>query len=101
MKAKSGKYMTFLPDEINVEVSHKASTVLEAALAEGLDIDHTCGGNGTCGTCRIWVESGLEEIGERNEIEQEIANDRGFAPEERLACQTQAFSGLIVRRPSK
>jgi len=101
MKAKSGKYMTFLPDEINVEVSHKPSTVLEAALAAGLDIDHTCGGNGTCGTCRIWVESGLEEIGERNEIEQDIANDRGFAPEERLACQTQAFSGLIVRRPSK
>ena len=99
MKAKSGVYMTFLPDDLNVEVSHKVSTVLEAALSAGIEIDHTCGGNGTCGTCRIWVESGLEKIGERNEIEQEIADDRNFAPEERLACQTPALSGLVIRRP--
>ena len=92
--------MTFLPDEVNVEVSHKSCTVLEAALSEGIEIDHTCGGNGTCGTCRIVVEAGLDKIGERNEIEKEMAEDRGFAPEERLACQTHVISGLIVRRPT-
>jgi ferredoxin len=47
------------------------------------------------------VESGLEKIGERNEIEKELAEDRGFAPEERLACQTPALSGLVIRRPHK
>lgn len=100
MKAKSGIYMTFLPDELNVEVSHKACSVLDVALSEGIEIDHTCGGNGTCGTCRVWVEAGLEKIGERNEIEKEMAEDRGFAPAERLACQTPALSGLIIRRPT-
>lgn len=99
MKAKSGIYMTFLPDELNVEVSHKSSSVLEVALAAGIEIDHTCGGNGTCGTCRVWIESGNEKLGERNEVEQEMADDRGFAPQERLACQIPPIAGLIIKRP--
>ncbi|MFS4458856.1 2Fe-2S iron-sulfur cluster-binding protein [Bdellovibrio sp. HCB2-146] len=99
MKAKSGKFMTFLPDEEIVEVSHEGATVLEAALAAGVELNHTCGGFGTCGTCRVWVVSGLEKIGPRNEIEQEMADDRKFAPEERLACQISAFAGLVVRKP--
>ena len=90
--------MTFLPDDLDVEVSHKMSSVLEVAVAEGLEIDHTCGGHGTCGTCRVWVEVRLEKLGERNEIEKEMAEDRGFAPGERLACQIPALPGLVIKR---
>ncbi|WP_253696524.1 2Fe-2S iron-sulfur cluster-binding protein [Bdellovibrio bacteriovorus] len=93
---KSGIYITFLPDHPDVPVSHKDETVLEVALRAGIKISHTCGGNGTCGTCLVHVRKGLSDIGPRNEIESEMAEDRKFLDEERLACQTPPIQGLEV-----
>lgn len=101
MKPKSGKYITFLPDNIDALVSQKDQSVLEVAVREGLALDHTCGGFGTCGTCRIFVRKGLEKLPPRNEIEAEIAEDRGFQDFERLACQTEPLDGLVIERPAK
>lgn len=99
VKPKSGKYITFLPDDKNVLVSHKDQSVLDVALRQGLALDHTCGGFGTCGTCRIFVREGLENLPPRNEIEAEMAEDRGFKEQERLACQTPPVEGLVVEIP--
>ena len=101
MKPKSGKYITFLPDDLNVLVSHKDRSVLEVALRENLALDHTCGGNGTCGTCRVFIKKGLQNLPPRNEIEAEMADDRGFRNDERLACQIPPIEGLVIERPSK
>lgn len=100
MKAKSGKYISFLPDHENIAAGQDAVSVLEVAIVEQIPLHHTCGGFGTCGTCRIYVRKGLENLPERNEIEAEIAADRGFAPYERLACQTEPIDGLVVEIPS-
>ena len=89
--------ITFLPSETVVEASQKDESILEAALNAGFPLDHSCGGNGTCGTCLVWVEEGLERLGPREEIEQEMAEDRGFAPEERLCCQNKPQAGLVLR----
>lgn len=89
--------MTFLPEEIVVEASQSDASILDSALRAGLSINHSCGGNGTCGTCRVWVVKGLEKMGPRGEIEKEIAEDRGFAPQERLCCQNPPLDGLILR----
>lgn len=75
----------------------KNQTILDALLEAQQSIDHSCGGNGTCGTCRIIVQEGLEKLTPRNELEQEMAEDRGFEDYERLACQNQAIAGLKVR----
>jgi 2Fe-2S ferredoxin len=88
----------FLPDNKLVEASQE-ETILEAALRAGVDISHSCGGNGTCGTCRVWVREGLELFAPRNEVEQEMAEERAFKPEERLCCQNQACSGLVLEIP--
>ena len=98
MKAKSGIYINFLPEDRDVPVSHKDLTVLDVALRAGIELDHTCGGFATCGTCVVFVEQGLEALGPRDEIEAELAGDRGFAPEERLSCQMKPINGLILRR---
>lgn len=87
-----------LPDEKIVEASH-GETVLEALLRRKIELDHSCGGGGTCGTCRIFVVAGLDRLPPRNEIENEFAEERGFAENERLACQTTAIEGLVIRRP--
>lgn len=93
---KSGKYITFLPENRNVLSSHVDETLLDVALANGVKINHSCGGNGTCGTCHVYIRSKLNTLEPRNEIEAEMADCRGFDENERLACQLRAQPGLIV-----
>lgn len=100
-KNKSHIQVTFLPSEFVVEVSQKDANLLESALRAGFELDHSCGGNGTCGTCRVFVERGLDTLPERNEIETEMAEDRKFAVEERLCCQIKPEQSLVVRVPHR
>ena len=65
------------------------ATVLEIAVENSVDISHSCGGMGTCGTCRIHLFVLNGQSIERNEVEQEMANDRGFEVDERLSCQPE------------
>ena len=74
-------------------------TVLKVALSHEVPIYYSCGGMGSCTTCLVRIERGLERLPARNAIEQEHAKDRGFAPEERLACLTPVHDGLVVRLP--
>jgi 2Fe-2S ferredoxin len=98
VKPKAGIYIKFLPEDQDVPVSHKDVSVLDVALRAGIAIDHTCGGHATCGTCMVNVVEGWEKLGPRDELELEMAADRGFADHERLACQIRPVSGLVVKR---
>lgn len=66
----------------------KDQSILECLIKAKVKIDHLCGGHASCGTCLINVHQGLASLSERNGLEQEMAQDRGFKPMERLACQT-------------
>jgi 2Fe-2S ferredoxin len=99
MKVKQSNLITFLPEPGDVPASQECESVLELALGRGIQINHTCGGYGTCGTCRVFIVEGLELLPPRNEIEQEIATDRKFQDNERLACQTPPVNGLKVEIP--
>jgi 2Fe-2S ferredoxin len=90
--------LTVLPEQIVVEAS-QGDTVLQALLDANIEIDHSCGGMGTCGTCRMYVEKGLEKFGDPNEAEKEIRSDRNFEPNERLSCQNLVVAGLVLRKP--
>ena len=87
-----------LPENKLVQASHD-STILEALLKAEIELDHSCDGHGTCGTCRVFVEKGLEELSPRNEIENEFAVDRQFQKNERLSCQCLVQDGLVIRKP--
>jgi 2Fe-2S ferredoxin len=79
-------------------------TLLECALKAGIELLHSCGGMATCGTCMVIIESDLENLPPRNELESEMAQDKGFRPQERLACQLPAQGGLridIGRHPGR
>jgi ferredoxin len=90
--------ITVLPENLVVQAS-QGSTILDALLNADIEIDHSCGGMGTCGTCRIFVEKGLESFEEPNEAEREIRQDRKFKPNERLSCQNHVLPGLVIRKP--
>ncbi len=76
-------------------------SVLEVALHNDIDLSHSCGGMGSCTTCRVFVESDLTLNNPRTEIEEEVASSRGFQENERLGCQLDPHPGLIVRVPNR
>ncbi len=88
-------YFTLVPGKDKIPFSPD-QTILDALLAAEIEIDHSCGGMGSCGTCHIFVENC--EL-ERNEVENEMALDRKFQKNERLACQNLASTELKVRLP--
>lgn len=49
--------VTFLPSSKVVEVP-KGSTIFQAAVVAGVQIQSTCGGRGTCGKCKVQIPSG-------------------------------------------
>lgn len=75
-------------------------TLLDIAVDNSVDLPHSCGGMGSCGTCRVRLSVTSGPCPERNEIELEMAIERGFAVDERLSCQlqipTEEFSWTAV-----
>jgi 2Fe-2S ferredoxin len=68
---------------------------LDILLDKDIQISHSCGGNGTCGTCRIFIESStLNSASQPSTVEAEFAYERGLKPNERLACQLYLLGPL-------
>ncbi len=85
---------------VAVEFTGRPS-VLELALSQQLPLESSCGGMGTCTTCRVIVQSDLDKLPPRNEVEAEMALERDFHSNERLSCQLDAYDGLQVEIPGK
>jgi 2Fe-2S ferredoxin len=93
---KKSNQLTFTINQVTLRATH-GETILEACLRNHFDIDHSCGGMGTCGTCRVVVEKGLELFEAPEEIEQEIIRDRQFQQNERLSCQNKVKNDLVLK----
>lgn len=67
--------------------------LLHCLLEAGLTISHICDGDGACGTCRIEVLEGWQNLSPRtpDEVSKEVE-----APY-RLSCQTRARGDVAVR----
>ncbi len=72
-----------------------ADSILDTLLQKEIPIDHSCGGNAACGTCRIVILSGGENLNQRTTEEQDFIEGRGWREEERLACQCLLNKGTL------
>ncbi len=71
-------------------------TVFDAASWNGIAIDSTCGGHGTCKKCRVRIVDGNTDVSS--------LDGRAFSPDElaqgwRLACRAQANEDLVIDVP--
>lgn len=82
-----------------IVVASQASTVLDSLLAAKIEIDHSCGGSGSCGTCRAILLPSSAPASPRSELEAEMAEIRGFEGKERLCCQLEATPNLVLQSP--
>lgn len=81
-----------------LKTENLGATILETALKHEYPLYHLCGGNAKCTTCRVFITEGLDKLSSRNEREQTLADRKGWPSEIRLACQTEVFGNVSLRR---
>ena len=92
--------VTFVPDHLKVPVlrADLPGSLLDFAWRNKVKIPTSCGGGGSCGACRVIVSGDIKSE-PRNDIEQSMADDRGFKQNERLSCQISPCAGMVVEIP--
>ena len=75
------------------------TTILEAALQADLSLDHFCGGNCSCGTCRVEVVQGDQFLSNPRPDESLVLGPVALDAGDRLACQAQVRGSVEVRVP--
>jgi len=77
-------------------------TILDAALDNGIKLDHNCGGNCACSTCHVIVEAGMENLSEMKDEEEDMLDTAtGLTLTSRLGCQAQVKGDVKVQIPPK
>jgi 2Fe-2S ferredoxin len=104
--------ITFLPNGKAVQAgpvdpaAHhegRPGSVLDFALANGIALDHACGGFAACSTCHVIVREGLDTCNEISDDEDEMLDEApGLTLKSRLACQCIADGSkdLVVEIPA-
>jgi len=83
----------FDPDNVDIVVG-KGENLLQAAIAAGVQIYASCGGAGTCGTCKVLIEEGQVETTRTEKVSEEE-----YKQGVRQACQSRVLTDLIVYVP--
>ena len=75
-------------------------TLLDAAKELGFTLNHDCGGNASCTTCRVEVQTGSEHLSEIDFEEQDLLDREALSePWHRLGCQARVLGDVVVRVP--
>ena len=76
-------------------------SLLDVALGGGVEIEHSCGGVGVCGTCHVIVESGAENLSDADDDEMDVVDTvPGNALNSRLACRAIVNGDVTVTIPA-
>ena len=81
------------PDGAEFETKPDES-ICEAALREGIKIEHACEMSCACTTCHVIVREGFDSLDEASEVEEDMLDKAwGLESNSRLSCQTTPVSG--------
>lgn len=101
--------VTFLPLRKTIEVDDskypladhgKPGSLLDIALANGIELEHNCGGSCACTTCHVIVREGAENLSEMVEDEEDrLDMAEGLTIHSRLGCQAVVRGDVVVEIP--
>jgi ferredoxin, 2Fe-2S len=94
--------VTFLhPEGKSGEVTEGLS-LLEVAEILGFPLNHDCGGNASCTTCRVDVIAGEGNLSDIDFDEQDLLDREALTePYHRLGCQARVLGDVIVQVPEE
>jgi len=94
--------VTFLHPQGKSGTVPRNTTLLDAAKELGFPLNHDCGGNASCTTCRVEVQSGAEYLSEIDFEEQDLLDREAFSESwHRLGCQAKVLGDVVVKVPEK
>ena len=68
--------------------STAGTSICEALLENGIEIEHACEMSAACTTCHVIVREGLQSLGDIDEVEEDLLDRAwGLEPNSRLSCQ--------------
>jgi 2Fe-2S ferredoxin len=76
-------------------------SICEAAVKQGVAIEHACEMSCACTTCHVIIREGFDSLEDADEIEEDLLDKAwGLEPESRLSCQALvADEDLVVEIP--
>ncbi|MDQ8037077.1 MAG: ISC system 2Fe-2S type ferredoxin [Pedobacter sp.] len=88
------------PDGAVIE-AEKGESICEAAIRNGLKIEHACEMSCACTTCHVIVREGNDSLNEADELEDDMLDKAwGLEADSRLSCQAiVADDDLVVEIP--
>lgn len=87
-------------DPVDIEGTAPGGVSLLGAAAQlGIEIAHYCGGQCSCGTCRVEILQGAENLSRQQGLEQMVLGSAHVAAGNRLACQARLLGPVRVRIP--
>ena len=94
--------VTFIHPQGKSEEVAADLSLLEAAEQMGFPLNHDCGGNASCTTCRVDVLVGLENLSDIDFDEQDLLDREALTePYRRLGCQARVLGDVIVQVPEE
>ena len=86
----------YAPAGANIDVP-AGTTICDALLDNGVDIEHACGKVGACTTCHVIVRSGFASLNAVDDNEEDML-DRAWGLEatSRLSCQAIVADDKLV-----
>src|SRR5262249_11274857 len=71
-ESKEERIVEVDPTQIPYDRTGNPGSILEIALGNGIEIDHSCGGVCACSTCHVIVREGLESCNEATDDEMDM-----------------------------
>ncbi|MEA2059279.1 MAG: ASKHA domain-containing protein [Thermodesulfobacteriota bacterium] len=87
--------IVFQPYDKKIEVK-QGTTLLEASQKADVYINASCNGRGSCGKCKLIIESGRVDF-EKTSVLSEKEQEKGYV----LACQSKILEDVVVRIPEE
>jgi 2Fe-2S type ferredoxin (ISC system) len=86
----------YCPDGDEIEAP-SGTSLCEALLEHGIDIEHACEMSCACTTCHVIVKQGFSSLGEMDESEEDLLDRAwGLTPTSRLSCQAIVSNQDVV-----
>lgn len=77
------------------------STICDAALKNGIDIEHACEKSCACTTCHVIIREGGDSLTQATDTEEDLLDKAwGLEPDSRLSCQARVGThDLVIEIP--
>ena len=76
------------PEGLVIEAD-SGRTICDAALDNGIEIEHACEKSCACTTCHVYIREGMDSLNENSDDEDDMLDKAwGLEPDSRLSCQT-------------